>query len=44
MDIGQVLPANAKPWYRTRYLLLLNLALLMPLLSASAIGFDGKHL
>ncbi|KAG7285888.1 hypothetical protein NEMBOFW57_008182 [Staphylotrichum longicolle] len=42
VELAAVLPTDAKPWYRTRHLLLLNLALLMPLLSASAIGFDGS--
>lgn len=37
-----MLPADAKPWYRTKHLVLLNLTLLVPLLSAASIGFDGK--
>ncbi|KAK4235176.1 general substrate transporter [Achaetomium macrosporum] len=41
-ELAAVLPANAKPWYRTRHLLLLNLSLLVPLLSAATIGFDGS--
>ncbi|KAK4118549.1 lactose permease [Parathielavia appendiculata] len=41
-ELAAVLPANTKPWYRTRHLLLLNLALLVPLLSAATIGFDGS--
>ncbi|KAL2128288.1 hypothetical protein VTI74DRAFT_9389 [Chaetomium olivicolor] len=41
-ELAAVLPADAKPWYRTRHLLLLNLLLLVPLLSAATIGFDGS--
>lgn len=40
-DLTAVLPENAKPWYRTRHLVLLNLVLLVPLFSSATIGFDG---
>ncbi|CAI6091884.1 unnamed protein product [Clonostachys chloroleuca] len=41
-ELAAMLPADAKPWYRTKHLVLLNLTLLVPLLSAASIGFDGK--
>ncbi|KAH8881448.1 lactose permease [Thozetella sp. PMI_491] len=40
-ELAAALPQDAKPWYRTRHLVLLNLALLVPLLSSATIGFDG---
>ncbi|KAH2977242.1 hypothetical protein KXW58_005946 [Aspergillus fumigatus] len=40
-ELLAVLPTNAKPWYRTKHLLLLNFCLAIPLLSSSAVGFDG---
>lgn len=41
VDLADVIPVNPKPWYRTKHLALLNLILVVPLLSASTIGFDG---
>ncbi|KAG4292414.1 hypothetical protein FPRO06_13667 [Fusarium proliferatum] len=38
----KVLPQAELPWYRTKHLLLLNLMLLVPLLSSSAVGYDGS--
>ncbi|RSL53509.1 hypothetical protein CEP54_010357 [Fusarium duplospermum] len=39
---SQVLPNLDVPWYRTKHLLLLNLILLVPLFSSSAVGYDGS--
>ncbi|OBT61843.1 hypothetical protein VE03_08804 [Pseudogymnoascus sp. 23342-1-I1] len=36
------LPPNPKPWYRTRHLLRLNVTLLVLLVSAASVGFDGS--
>ncbi|KAF5587007.1 lactose permease [Fusarium subglutinans] len=41
-DRPKVLPQTELPWYRTKHLLLLNLMLLVPLLSSSAVGYDGS--
>jgi hypothetical protein len=43
-DWPKVLPQTELPWYRTKHLILLNLMLLVPLLSSSAVGYDGKSL
>ncbi|KAH6974993.1 general substrate transporter [Ilyonectria sp. MPI-CAGE-AT-0026] len=40
-ELLAVLPADPKPWYRTKHLLQLSLLLVIPLLSSSTIGFDG---
>lgn len=40
--IHAVLPKDRKPWYRTWHLIQLNLILLVPLVSSSAVGYDGK--
>lgn len=40
--IAEVLPDHEKPWYRVRHLLMLNLILLIPLLSAATHGYDGS--
>ncbi|KAH6884281.1 general substrate transporter [Thelonectria olida] len=40
-ELLAVLPRKPKPWFRTKHLLQLNLLLVIPLLSASALGFDG---
>lgn len=37
----QVLPHDERPWYRVPHLLRLNLVLLVPLVSAGAVGYDG---
>jgi sugar porter (SP) family MFS transporter len=37
-----VLPPNAKPWYKTPYLLKLNILLFMCMLSSSTIGYDNS--
>ncbi|CAK7227917.1 hypothetical protein SBRCBS47491_006728 [Sporothrix bragantina] len=41
VNLADVIPVNPKPWYRTKHLALLNLLLIIPLLSAATIGFDG---
>ncbi|KAF5529695.1 lactose permease [Fusarium mexicanum] len=41
-ELLKVLPQTELPWYRTKHLLLLNLMLLVPLLSSSAVGYDGS--
>ncbi|EXJ77956.1 hypothetical protein A1O3_09115 [Capronia epimyces CBS 606.96] len=41
-ELLAVLPRNPKPWYLTPHLLKLNFALLVPLLSASSVGYDGS--
>ena len=43
-DLLAVLPSSAKPWYRTRHLIGLNLRLLCVILCASANGTDGSLL
>lgn len=43
-DWLKVLPQTELPWYRTKHLVLLNLMLLVPLLSSSAVGYDGQSL
>jgi MFS family permease len=40
--LAEVLPQNAKYWFQTPHLLKLNLILLVPLLSSSVAGYDGK--
>ncbi|KAK8105115.1 lactose permease [Apiospora kogelbergensis] len=41
-ELAQILPRDAKPWYRTPHLVYLNLVLLVPLLSSATIGYDGS--
>ncbi|KAF2009022.1 general substrate transporter [Aaosphaeria arxii CBS 175.79] len=41
-ELAKVLPNTEVAWYRTKHLLLLNLMLLVPLFSASAVGYDGS--
>jgi hypothetical protein len=41
-SLAEVLPQNAKYWFQTPHLLKLNLILLVPLLSSSVAGYDGK--
>ncbi|KAK2685020.1 hypothetical protein QWA68_016040 [Fusarium oxysporum] len=41
-ELLKVLPQTELPWYRTKHLVLLNLMLLVPLLSSSAVGYDGS--
>ncbi|KAM5350937.1 hypothetical protein ACJ41O_003660 [Fusarium nematophilum] len=41
-ELLKVLPQTEVPWFRTKHLLLLNLTLLIPLLSSSAVGYDGS--
>jgi hypothetical protein len=41
-ELQNVLPQDAKPWYRTSHLLLLNLIMLVPLCSSAGVGFDGE--
>ncbi|EWY80948.1 hypothetical protein FOYG_15241 [Fusarium oxysporum NRRL 32931] len=41
-ELLKVLPQTDLPWYRTKHLVLLNLMLLVPLLSSSAVGYDGS--
>ncbi|XXH01800.1 beta-glucosidase [Hypoxylon texense] len=36
------LPQNPKPWYRSRNIIRLNLALMVPLLSSASVGYDGS--
>lgn len=40
--IQQVLPVTDKYWFQYPHLLQLNLILLVPLLSSSTAGYDGK--
>ncbi|KAF5568024.1 lactose permease [Fusarium phyllophilum] len=39
-ELLKVLPQTELSWYRTKHLVLLNLMLLVPLLSSSAVGYD----
>ncbi|TVY76093.1 Lactose permease [Lachnellula suecica] len=41
-SLAEVLPHNPKYWFQTPHLLRLNLLLLVPLLSSSVAGYDGK--
>lgn len=41
-SIAGVLPDYGKPWYKVRHLLVLNILLLVPLLSAAVNGYDGS--
>ncbi|KAF4967696.1 hypothetical protein FSARC_4756 [Fusarium sarcochroum] len=41
-ELSRVLPQDPKPWYRTWHLVKLNLCLLVPLFSASSVGYDGS--
>jgi MFS family permease len=41
--LAEVLPHNPKYWFQTLHLLRLNLLLLVPLLSSSVAGYDGKY-
>lgn len=41
-SLAEVLPHNPKYWFQTPHLLRLNLILLVPLLSSSVAGYDGK--
>lgn len=40
--LAEVLPQTSKSWYQQPHLLRLNLLLLVPLLSSSVSGYDGK--
>lgn len=40
--IAQVLPNHGKVWFRVKHLLVLNLILIVPLLSAATNGYDGS--
>lgn len=42
--IQEVLPISKGYWFQTPHLLHLNLILLVPLLSSSVAGYDGKAL
>lgn len=42
--LASVLPQYGRPWYRVSHLLHLNLILLVPLLSSSVAGYDGKSM
>lgn len=42
--IQEVLPLTDKYWFQIPHLLQLNLILLVPLLSSSVAGYDGKPL
>lgn len=41
--LAKVLPKYGKSWYRVPHLLQLNLVLLVPLLSSSVAGYDGRQ-
>ncbi|CAI7596150.1 unnamed protein product [Penicillium discolor] len=40
--VEAMLPKDRKPWYRTWHLIQLNLILLVPLVSSSAVGYDAS--
>lgn len=42
-SLAAALPVTDKYWFRQPHLLRLNLVLLVPLLSSSTFGFDGKN-
>lgn len=41
--LTQVLPQTDKYWFQQPHLLRLNFVLLVPMLSSSVFGYDGKH-
>lgn len=41
-ELAEVLPQTDKYWFQQPHLLRLNLLLLIPLLSSSVSGYDGK--
>ncbi|RDW65086.1 MFS general substrate transporter-3 [Coleophoma cylindrospora] len=41
-ELAAVLPKDAKPWYLTKHLIMLNLILCVPLISSSAVGYDAS--
>jgi hypothetical protein len=41
-ELLAVLPKEAKPWYLTKHLILLNIILLVPLFSSATVGYDGE--
>ena len=41
--LAKVLPSYGKAWYQVPHLLKLNLFLLVPLLSSSVAGYDGRQ-
>lgn len=43
-DMQHVLPQDGIPWYKKRYLLILNLFMLIPYLSSTTNGYDGSLL
>lgn len=40
--LNEVLPQTNKYWFQQTHLLKLNLILLVPMLSSSVFGYDGK--
>jgi len=42
--LAEVLPKTDKYWFQIHHLLQLNLILLVPLLSSSVAGYDGRYL
>ncbi|KAI1478900.1 general substrate transporter [Daldinia eschscholtzii] len=40
--LAEALSSGSKPWYLSRYLVKLNLVLMMPLLSSASLGYDGS--
>ncbi|PSK33666.1 hypothetical protein C7M61_005276 [Candidozyma pseudohaemuli] len=40
--IAEALPDHGKPWFMVKHLLLLNILLIVPLLSAAVNGYDGS--
>lgn len=43
-NLAKVLPHYDKPWFKVPHLLQLNLILIVPLLSSSVAGYDGRSL
>ena len=44
IDLQQVLPQDAKPWYKTSHLVKLNFVLTVPMMTGYLIGFDSSML
>jgi hypothetical protein len=40
--LQDVLPKNRAPWYKTRHLILLNCCLIVPMITNSSNGYDGR--
>lgn len=42
VKLEDVLPQNQPPWWKVKHLLMLNLCLLVPMITNSSNGYDGR--